>query len=197
MGDTVSVVIPAHPARERNGMLTRALASVEAQTLQPDDVIVQVDTHREGAARTRQRGLERASTDWVTFLDSDDEMLPHHLEALLACAQQTGADLVYPWYEVVGGGDPMPCHFGKPWDPARPRLTTVVTLCRTELAQQVGFVHTHDGTRLLGQPAGEDWFFIVGCNKAGAHIVHLPQRTWRWHHHGRNSSGQPTKGDAR
>jgi hypothetical protein len=193
----ITVVTPVHPARQRNGMLDRAAASVTAQTLPPARHLVVVDEDGQGAAATRQRGLDQVDTDWVAFLDSDDEFLPHHLERAWACAQETGADYVYPWYEVVGGSDPMPGHFGRPWDPAAPRLTTIVVLVRSELAKQVGFLHALSGQVGVDPSSGEDWHFVLGCNALGAHIVHLPEKTWRWHHHGRNTSGRAGRGDAR
>lgn len=195
-GVEASIVIPYHPARAANGMLDRAVDSARAQTVR-HNLITVPDTEGAGAAATRQRGLASVSTPWTAFLDSDDELLPHHLERLLACAAETGADYVYPWYEVVGGRDPMPGHFGRPWDPAAPRLTTITVLVRTELAQRVGFLHPLSGTVGVDPSSGEDWHFVLGCNALGAHIVHLPERTWRWHHHSGNSSGRPDRGDAR
>lgn len=193
----VTVVIPVHPARENNGMLRRVLASIDRQTVQPQEIIVQYDHNKQGAAKTRHEGLMSVETEWVTFIDSDDEMRPEHLETLYDGAIQNEADLVYSWYTVVGGNDPMAVHFGKPWNPEKPRLVTIVTFCKTDIAQKVGFVHDHDGTILNRQPAGEDWFFINGVNKLGSKIVHIPKRTWIWNHHGKNTSGLPTKGDAR
>lgn len=194
--DLITVVIPVHPRRKRNGMLERALKSVRSQKLAPAEIIVVEDRNKEGAAQTRQRGLEKVTTRWVAFLDSDDTFMPQHLLKLMKCAKENDADIVYSWYKIHGGRDPMPKHFGKPWDPENPRLTTIVTLCKTEIAQQVGFVHEHDGKLLLGQKAGEDWYFIKGCNDLGAKIVHLPEKTWVWNHHGSNTSGLPNKGDA-
>jgi glycosyltransferase involved in cell wall biosynthesis len=189
----VTVVIPAHPARVQNGMLNRALASIEDQTVQPEHVIVKYDRKREGAARTRQKGLEEVQTEWVAFLDSDDEWLPQHLEKLYTHALDTGADLVYPWYHVVGGGDPLRAWENVPWDPARPHLTTITVLCKTRIAQSVGFVQES----YRKTESGEDWYFIRNINAQGAKIVHLPERTWKWHHHGKNSSGLPNRGDAK
>jgi glycosyltransferase involved in cell wall biosynthesis len=181
----VTVVVPYHPARVKNGMLKRAVDSVNRQTI-PHRLITVEDTQREGAAATRQRGLDQVTTEWTAFLDSDDELDPTHLQQLLRCAEQTGADYVYPWFRVIGGRDPFPMFFGKPWDDAHPHSTTITILVRTELAKQVGFTG-----------AGEDFRFTKGCVKAGAKIVHLPQRTWTWVHGGHNSSGLPTRGDAR
>jgi glycosyltransferase involved in cell wall biosynthesis len=182
----VTVVIPYHQARVKNGMFRRAVDSVGAQTARHSLITVQDDT-RKGASATRQRGLEMVTTPWVAFLDSDDELDPTHLAQLLACATETGADYVYPWFRVRGGRDPFPMFFGKPWDNAHPHSTTITILVRTELAQQVGFRPV----------AGEDFTFTKDCIIAGAKIVHHPARTWTWVHHGRNSSGRPDRGDAR
>jgi glycosyltransferase involved in cell wall biosynthesis len=181
----VTVVVPYHAARVKNGMLKRAVNSVNAQTI-PHVLITVEDTTGQGAAATRQRGLDQVATEWVAFLDSDDEMDPTHLQQLLACAEQTGADYVYPWFRVRGGRDPFPQFFGKPWDDAHPHVTTITILVRTELAKRVGFAGV-----------GEDFRFTKGCVEAGAKIVHLPVRSWTWVHHGKNSSGVPTRGDAR
>jgi glycosyltransferase involved in cell wall biosynthesis len=182
----VTVVVPYHAARKRNGMLQRAINSVNAQTI-PHLLITVEDTQHQGAAATRQRGLNQVTTPWVAFLDSDDELDPTHLQQLLACAEQTGADYVYPWFRVRGGRDPFPVFFGKPWDNQHPHATTITILVRTELAKRVGF-----------SGEGEDFRFTKGCIAAGAKIVHLPRRSWTWHHHGGgNTSGLPNRGDAR
>ena len=190
---TITVVIPS--LERRAAMLHRALASVSAQQLQPAEVVVKIDYARDGAPATRQRGLDAVRTPWVAFLDDDDEFKPEHLAALSACAQETSADYVFSWYDVIGGTDPRADEFGLPWDPANPRQTTITTLVRTELAQDVGgFITEGDDLRHPDRRyAGEDWTFTQRINSAGGLIVHLPRRTWRWHHHGSNTSGLPTR----
>lgn len=193
----VTVVIPTHPARVRNGMTKRAVGSVLGQTLPASAIIIEQDLHRAGAASTRDRGLRKVTTEWIAFLDSDDQFKPNHLEELMACAERTGADYVYSWYEAVGfGSDPLP-HFGKPFDPLNPTQTTITTLVRTELAQSVGFREPPPGATIGGERYGEDFLFTVECLATGARIVHHPARTWLWNFHGANSSGQPDRGDAR
>lgn len=187
----VSVVTPFHEQRRTNGMLDRATRSVQAQTVPVEHVLAE-DIHHLGAAITRAHGVHLVQTEWTAFLDSDDEMDPDHIEQLLACAEETGADYVYPWFRVVGGTDPFPMFYGKPFDPACPNSTTITILVRTELAKQVGFVA--DPTV---QVAGEDFLFTKGCIAAGAKIVHLPRISWTWHHGSHNSSGLPDRGDAR
>lgn len=189
----VTVVIPVHPARMKNGMFMRAMNSIAVQTLPAAAVAVAVDVHREGAAKTRQRALMAAETPWVAFLDSDDLFKPIHLERLMAHALETGADFVFSWFDVLGGWDPFPDNFAPPFDPANPIETTVTTLVRTGIAQQVGFRALDRGQI----NSGEDRFFTLGCIEAGAQISHLKERTWIWSHHGGNTSGLPGKGDAK
>lgn len=195
----ITVVIPAHPARLRNGMLDRALKSVNLQTLPPAAVSVAVDVNGEGAPATRQRALDAVRTQWTAFLDSDDFFLPRHLALLAAHAQETGADMVYSWFKVMNAQgqileeDPIfpPTHFTEPFDPGNPVETTITTLVRTELAQQVGFQALNRGE----QNTGEDRFFTLGVIQAGGKVSHLVEKSWIWVHHGRNTSGLPAKGD--
>jgi hypothetical protein len=187
----VTVVTPFHEQRRANGMLERAAASVRAQTIPVHHVLAE-DIHHMGAAITRTHGLALVDTEWTAFLDSDDELDPDHIEHLLAHAEQTDADYVYPWFRVNGGTDPFPMFYGRPFNPAAPNSTTITILVRTELAQQIGF--TRDPNVQVG---GEDFQFTLGCITAGAKIVHLPRRSWTWHHGPQNSSGLPGRGDAR
>lgn len=96
----ISVVIPAYNAAATIG---RALVSVFAQTLSPDEVVVVDDQSRDGtseivgafgqlevklinsgarkgAGAARNIGIAAATGDLIAFLDSDDEWLPTKLE---------------------------------------------------------------------------------------------------------------------
>ena len=210
MYPTVSVIIPAHPARLANGMLQRAVGSVWAQTHPPEAVHVAVDTEGEGAPATRQRALMAADTDFVAFLDSDDLFLPKHLEWLLQHQAETGADFCYAWFKVLQQfadgrtnileDDPVfpVTHYLNDFDPADPIETTITVLVRTELAKQVGFKPLDRGEA----NTGEDRYFTLGCLEAGAKISHLRRKSWLWCHwqlpNGTpgNTSGHATKGDA-
>lgn len=195
----ISVCIPTIEPRQH--LLRRALASVNAQTLAPIEIVIHRDLYREGAPATRQHALENAACEWVAFLDDDDEFMPHHLDALARCAEDTGADYVYSYFTIIGpdgrelpGNDPLRT-FGQPFNPAQPQQTTITTLVRRELALQVGgFLRPSDAPPTPdGHRAGEDWAFTLGCVEAGAKIVHHPERTWYWHHHGANTSGLPDR----
>jgi glycosyltransferase involved in cell wall biosynthesis len=101
----VTVIIPAY---NRAAMVERAIRSVRAQTVPPVEVLVIDDgsaddtaeraeragarvvrlSGNHGAAGARNRGIQTAQTQWIAFLDSDDEWLPHHLETLWPFVQR-------------------------------------------------------------------------------------------------------------
>lgn len=189
---TVGLAIAAIPCRPR--LLTEALASVCAQHLMPDQIAVELDCSRSGAAPTRNRAWRRLTTDYVAFLDDDDLLKPWHLERLIARAEQDDADLVYPWFFVEGGTDPFPDHYGRPWDPASPCQTTITCLWkRTALEAVGGFPTATDGLDQSGHREGEDFLAVRNLNNQGGKIVHLAERTWTWRHHGGNTSGMPDR----
>lgn len=201
---TITVVTPTHPARLNNGMMVRCQQSVAAQKLLPDAHAIAIDLDREGAAATRERALMMANTDFVAFLDSDDFFFAEHLEQLMKHQQETGADYVYSWFKIFqetpwGGQllehDPIfpGTHFTRPFNPEEPIETTITTLVRTELAKEVGFRPLNRGHDIN---SGEDRYFTLNCLEKGAKISHLVKKTWAWSHHGANTSGLPTKGDA-
>ncbi len=111
---TVSAVIPT---RDRARWVERAVASVLAQTRPPEEVIVVDDgstdgtaeclrelfpqvrvisTENRGVSAARNRGIAAAASEWIAFLDSDDEWRPEKLEAQLeALAAEPGCRLCH------------------------------------------------------------------------------------------------------
>jgi glycosyltransferase involved in cell wall biosynthesis len=188
MRGAVTVVTPTIPPRTT--FLTRAVESVSQQSHPAAAHAIAIDVDRRGAAATRQRALDMAKTSWVAFLDDDDWFMPFHIEHLLKHALDTSADFVYSWFQVVGGHDPFPpTHFSRDFDPSDPIETTITTLVKTELAQEIGFRPLDRGEF----NSGEDRYFLLGCLAAGAKISHLKERTWYWAHHGGNTSGLPNR----
>lgn len=186
--DSITVVIPSIPPRAEL-LRERALRSVFAQNLAPDSVIVELDRHHTGAGRTRNRALAKVHSEWVAFLDDDDELYPHHLETLLNHAKTTGADVVWPWYDPAGlfTGDPLP-HRGRQWDPEDPHTFPITALVRTSFAQRTKFPDP-----VSDAFSGEDWFFWIDLSKMGAKFSHTPEITWAWYFHGNNTSGSPAR----
>lgn len=190
----ITALIACHPERLSNGLAGETFASIARQTMQPDTIILVNDLERAGAGRTRQKLLRMVETEWLAWCDSDDLLLPMHLEKLYNHAQETGAVFVNSWF--VAPHDPLG-HFGKPLDPCAPHHTTITFMVKTELAQEVGFRDS-----LTDSPfSEEDWHHISGiaalCCERGLKMNHLPAKTWWWRQQGQNTSGlfRPGQGD--
>lgn len=172
---SVTVLIPTIAGREEQ--LARAVASARAQTI-PNQVLVQLDAVREGAAATRNRALPQVTTEWVAFLDDDDELYPDHLKRCIRAAFFARADVIYPGYDTIGV-DPVGC-FGIPFDPHLLRQRNyipVTALVRTDLAERVGGFVPHPDEN--GDPC-EDWGLWLRLLDAGAKFHHLAAKTWLW-----------------
>lgn len=202
MADTVAVCIPSIPDRE--AMLERALASVRAQRRPADEILVEVDADRAGAASTRNRLLERCTSDWIAWLDDDDQLLDTHLQVLMKEALYGEADLIYPTPRMVGGRDPTATSvngvwrlpWGVPFGPEQERhlrvhgsFIPITHLVRTELVRKVGGFR--DGYRLpTGRFRGEDEAYLIDLLDAGARFAHVNEVTWKWHVHEAHTAGR-------
>jgi len=105
------------PTRNRPDLLIRAIASVLAQTCGQIEIVVVIDgpdpateaalrakvngqlrvialPESVGGSEARNIGVQNAKTEWIAFLDDDDEWLPGKIEKQLAIALR--ADEPYP-----------------------------------------------------------------------------------------------------
>lgn len=188
----LTVVVTTIPTREDR--LEVALRSVADQSLLPARVVVQCDEKRLGAPANRDLGLSRVDTKYVAFLDDDDYFYANHLQLLYSTAVSEQADLVYSWFDVIGGTDPFPQNFGKPWDPCKPVQTTVTTLGRTLSYLAAGGYASMEGfssaSLAQGNTAGEDYRLVWRMNREGMKIIHVPEKSWAYVHHSKNTSGR-------
>ncbi|MCF7954578.1 MAG: glycosyltransferase family 2 protein [Phycisphaerae bacterium] len=95
---TISIVIPAYNAEK---YITRAIESVLAQTRQPNEIIVVDDgstdntvevvrsfgdkvilikQENSGPGIARNTGIKAAKSEWIAFLDADDELIAERLQ---------------------------------------------------------------------------------------------------------------------
>jgi glycosyltransferase involved in cell wall biosynthesis len=203
----VTVVIPTIAGREQ--LLARALASVAVQQVAPARVIVQLDRDRLGAAATRNAGLAQVATDWVAWLDDDDELLPNHLKVLVRAANQTRAELVFSYPEVVGGRDPLACVDDRgvliaeplhvPFGPVQRvalrqcgNFIPVTYLVRTEPVRRVGgFPEPYSMPDVKVSADCEDYLLLLKLLDAKTAFHHVcGVRTWRYHLHDGNLGGR-------
>lgn len=187
--NSVTAVIPVHLPNLDNGYLNQAIKSVARQTRPVDAISVAVDSTHAGAAVTRTRAVHGVETEWCAFLDSDDLWYPHHVEVLLETAEKTGADLVFPWFDVPRGYDPFPEFEGQPFNAGELRVRNyipITVLVRTLLISQVG------GFTPKGPPENpcEDHGTWLKLLDAGAKFVHHNGRTWQYLWHKGNTSGR-------
>lgn len=93
----VSIIVPVYKAEEWIG---QALASIDAQTYKRIELIVEDDSQATGAAAARNRGLAKATGDYVAFCDADDYMEPEAIERMVEAID--GVDLVCGSYRKFG-----------------------------------------------------------------------------------------------
>lgn len=118
-GVSISVIIATHNRHEE---LKRAIASILRQTVLPQEIIIVDDASSpavspvlnclglpavpiyilrneksEGPAGARNRGVAAARSDWVAFLDDDDEFLPEKIKSLteFISRDRSGVELIY------------------------------------------------------------------------------------------------------
>jgi glycosyltransferase involved in cell wall biosynthesis len=204
----VRVIIPSIP--ERHELLARAVRSTRDHGDVYMGVWTEIDNEGLGAAATRNRALEWSReagepAEYIAFLDDDDEFLPEHLPACLEHAGKTGADVVYPWFNIQLHGqirndlDPLKMRggttFGKEFDPEALKINNfipVTALVRSELLYEVGGFPV-PGSEEWPHEDCEDWALWLRLVDAGAKFEHLAQRTWTWNWHGSNTSGKPSQ----
>lgn len=190
----ITAIVAAHPARFRNGLLTRALNSICKQTLQPTTILVENDIDKKGAGYTRRTIVNQVTTKWMAWLDSDDFWYPNHLADLYAVAEpDPDIKYVFSWFDARN--DPLG-HFGKVYNVHEPHHTTITALVDVEMAKEVNYVDTAKDWPV----SNEDLVFIFDfaklCADRNLKMVHLPKRTWFWEQGTQNTSGRPEKGDA-
>jgi len=121
--DFVTVIIPVY---NREESILRAAWSVLGQTYQNFEIIIVDDGSTDktsdivrslakddqricylkseknmGAQAARNTGIRAAKGDWISFLDSDDQWLPHSLEIRMKMAKIQGVKVVHSVYYII------------------------------------------------------------------------------------------------
>ncbi len=108
-----TLVTAVIPTRNRPELLQRAIVSVRAQTYDPIEIVVVIDGPDDatravlsamcderlrfiplqesvGGSDARNIGVQNARSEWIAFLDDDDEWLPSKIEKQMALAALAG-----------------------------------------------------------------------------------------------------------
>ena len=199
--DTVGVVVVTHT----RAYLEDCLASIRAQTTEPDRVVV-VDNASPASstaaelaavlgfettrvdepvslAAARNRGIERLEgCDLVASLDGDDLMKPTYLEQYRAAARTHRAHVAFGPAELFGAETGI-------------RFTTAERGPRPNLRRgnfvPANSVFTRDIWHRAGGfdpriPVFEDWDFWLSCAEKGARFVAVDEPLWRYRRHPRS-----------
>lgn len=171
------------------GSSWRALAAERAAPTAQAPVVM---AHAETLHDARNGGLAQVKTEWVCFLDADDELEPGFFDAMATGS----ADVRVPLTRYVSGanvGQPTRLRVEEHSHECSADCTldgnwlVVGSVVRTELANRIGGWRDFEWS--------EDWDFWVRCYLAGASFETVEGATYRAYHRpgSRNSVSRETR----
>lgn len=186
----VSVIMPAYNVEKYIG---EAISSVRSQTYANWELIILDDCSTDhtaevaerfvsldsrirllhnpqnmGVARTRNRGLDLAEGQWIALLDSDDVWHSDKLEKQLLLAEESGADIIYCSYALMGENGEHLSDFVVPETTSYDdMLKESVLSCTTVLIQQSILLHH----RFSVEYYHEDYAFWLELMRVGCKAV--------------------------
>jgi glycosyltransferase involved in cell wall biosynthesis len=189
---SIAVIIPVHNGEN---FLGQAIASVFAQTVQPDEFLIvddgSTDSTFEIAARQRVTvigvyepggqghalnvGIRNTTSEFLTFLDHDDLWLSRKLEL------QLGAFELDPKLEAVAGFAEQFYEGSAKVDPPRAARLTTALMIRREAMARIGPFRPE-----LGHGMQLEWF--ARAHGMGLKLRILPDTVYRRRVHGKNST---------
>lgn len=161
MSDTVSVIVASYGDKTHwDALADRALQSIKTQIRPPEEIH---RIHGNTLHEARNEGARRAGTDWLCFLDCDDELEPEYLYAMMEGGSPL--ELRYPrvrhispyLIDITLAPEPVHLH-ARPIE--RGNYMVVGTLVRRDL------FWCAEGFRDI--PAYEDWDLWIRCWMLGA-----------------------------
>lgn len=122
----VSIIVPIYNAQSTISSLIESVQSQEEQSWElllvndgsidesglicdeaskADARIITIHQKNQGVSAARNAGLDHATAEWITFVDSDDMLTDTFLSSMLNAAESgQNVDLVYGSYAIVEGG---------------------------------------------------------------------------------------------
>ncbi len=175
--DDFELIVVDDGSRDRTSHVVEAFGDDRIRLLRQDNA---------GAAAARNLALSHAAGPYITFLDSDDILFGHHLEALLHThggRSRTIATANSYWL-LPHGIDPAHTRHKGPFP--RPERQRVALLEQNYLSPMSLF--SRDLLDVIGGfdvslPRSEDWdFWLRAVFDGGCHVVHQPRALslYRW-----------------
>lgn len=168
----VTVAVATYGGREWHDLAQRAIGSAAGQA-------PVVHVHGDGTlAEARNAALARVTTEWVIFLDGDDELEPGYVQAMAAAT----ADVRVPMLRQV--------RRGRVREPFMPQVWGHRHACVAECLRYGNWIVIGAAARtdLIRQVGGweewrwsEDWACWARCWKAGATFEPVPDAIYRAH----------------
>lgn len=151
----------------------RAMASVLDQTLRPEAMVWR---HGKNLQDARNGAAVGAMTDWLCFLDADDELDSRYIEAMDAATRElTKAALLQP--ATLGVYPDGSCDATAVLIPPKPLLTgnfmVIGTLIRRDQFERLGGFDDW--------PIYEDWDLWIRAWDDGADLLAVPAAIYRVH----------------
>ena len=105
---TVSLIVPVYKAEP---WIDECMAAIRAQTYRDVELIVIDDKEGTGAAAARNRGLEKATGEYVVFCDADDLLEVDSIEKMVKSIEwDYGIDMVCGSFRKFGNFDQLVTH---------------------------------------------------------------------------------------
>jgi glycosyltransferase involved in cell wall biosynthesis len=186
MFDTCSVIVATYGDIEPWETLSkRALQSVALQTHPPEEIH---RIHKDTLHEARNEGAILSKSDWLCFLDADDELEPDYIREMTICRSRLPS-LCYPRVRHINDPSVDPMSYPAVSLPARPLYTGNYMVIGT-LVLRNQFIKL-GGFRNL--PAYEDWDLWIRCCVDGATPVLVHGAIYRAHlnRNGRNQVKNP------
>lgn len=221
----VSIILPVF---NDEAWVLRSLQSCVAQTLDSIEIIVVDDASTDATAsiaddaaredsrvrvlrqttngsafNARRVGIEAARSDFIMFLDGDDELEPDACRVALERAKLTGAELVGFGCVVVAPDGTTGGRYEASMQPVHPELSgesilpTLMPVGRTAQGQLWRYLFSRpllqrayaDFPQALSIPRMNDLPIAFLAQMYARHYVSIPDRLYRYHF-GRGASGQ-------
>ena len=136
---TVSLIVPIYKAEP---WIDECMASIHSQTYKDVELILVDDSQASGPAAARNRGLDKATGEFIAFCDADDYMEPDALKRMVDAIH--GAEMVAGSFRKVGAFEMTVQHDNAEMTPKRlahyvmgnllnPRINQMLSGCWAKL----------------------------------------------------------------